>query len=141
MVKHVVMFKFKGTDEERLAVAKAFRDALVALPAQIGQLRSIDVGINVNPAETWDLDGRCGCLFGPPGARRRRGPDRRPQGGAGLRRLRGVSLTRGIPTRCRPYEMYKIRNNPGNGADNVQPGRDAFQSVPTLYRKRCTVVF
>lgn len=55
MVKHVVMFKFKGTDEERLTVAKAFRDALVALPAQIGQLRSIEVGINVNLAETWDL--------------------------------------------------------------------------------------
>ena len=33
MVKHIVMFKFSGTDEERLDVAKSFRDALVALPA------------------------------------------------------------------------------------------------------------
>lgn len=55
MVKHIVMFKFSGTDEERLAVATKFRDALVALPSQIEQLRSIEVGINVNPSETWDL--------------------------------------------------------------------------------------
>ena len=55
MVKHIVMFKFSGTDEERLDVAKSFRDALVALPTQIEQLRSIEVGININPAETWDL--------------------------------------------------------------------------------------
>lgn len=55
MVKHIVTFQFKGTPAERRAVAEAFRDALVALPDQIEQLKSIEVGINENPAEAWDL--------------------------------------------------------------------------------------
>ena len=49
MVKHIVTFKFKGTTEERLQVAQEFKAALMALPEQI------EVGINENPAETWDL--------------------------------------------------------------------------------------
>ena len=55
MVKHVVTFKFKGTPEERRNCAEDFATALRALPDQIDQLKSIEVGINVNPAETWDL--------------------------------------------------------------------------------------
>ncbi len=55
MVKHIVTFKFKGTPEERLDVAKKFADALNALPDQIEELKSIEVGINENPAESWDL--------------------------------------------------------------------------------------
>ena len=55
MVKHVVTFKFKGTPEQRHECASKFADALRALPAQIQQLKSIEVGINENPAETWDL--------------------------------------------------------------------------------------
>lgn len=55
MVKHIVMFKLSGTADERLAVARRFRDALVALPASIDVLRSIEVGINENPAEDWDV--------------------------------------------------------------------------------------
>ena len=55
MVKHIVTFKFKGTDEERMAAAKAFKDALMALPEQIDVLESMEVGINENPAETWDV--------------------------------------------------------------------------------------
>lgn len=55
MIKHVVTFKFKGTDEERKAVAEKFAEALMALPSQIEELFSIEVGINVNPAESWDL--------------------------------------------------------------------------------------
>ncbi len=55
MVKHVVTFQFTGTAAERKAVAENFRDALVALPAQIPQLHSIEVGLNENPTETWDL--------------------------------------------------------------------------------------
>lgn len=55
MVKHIVMFKLKGTSEERLTAAKAFRDALLRLPEQIDVLQSIEVGINENPAETWDV--------------------------------------------------------------------------------------
>ncbi len=55
MVKHVVTFKFKGTSEERRKCANDFAEALRALPAQIYELKSIEVGINENPAETWDL--------------------------------------------------------------------------------------
>lgn len=55
MVKHIVTFKLKGTPEERLRAAESFRDALIALPQQIEVLRSIEVGINANQAETWDI--------------------------------------------------------------------------------------
>lgn len=55
MVKHIVSFKFTGTDDERLAVARKFAEALLALPAQIEVLESMEVGINENPAEDWDL--------------------------------------------------------------------------------------
>lgn len=55
MVKHIVMFKLTGTAEERLAVASAFRDALLKLPAEIDVLQSMEVGINENPAEQWDV--------------------------------------------------------------------------------------
>lgn len=55
MVKHVVVFKFTGTPEERLDVATRFREALLALPAQIPVLESMEAGINSNPSETWDL--------------------------------------------------------------------------------------
>lgn len=55
MVKHVVMFKFKGSQEERKNIAVKFAEALIQLPCEIPQLKSIDVGLNINPAETWDL--------------------------------------------------------------------------------------
>ena len=55
MVQHIVTFRFTGTPAERQAVAREFRDALVALPAQIPQLKSIEVGLNINPAEDNDL--------------------------------------------------------------------------------------
>ena len=55
MVKHIVTFKFKGTDEQRKEVARQFAEALIALPDEIEQLKSIEVGINENPKESWDL--------------------------------------------------------------------------------------
>ncbi|MDE6754690.1 MAG: Dabb family protein [Muribaculaceae bacterium] len=55
MVKHVVTFKFKGSEKERKEVAEKFAEALLALPAQIDELISMEVGINENPAEKWDL--------------------------------------------------------------------------------------
>ena len=55
MVKHIVMFKLKGTAEERRAVASQFKAALEALPEKIDVLRSIEVGLNQNPAESWDV--------------------------------------------------------------------------------------
>ncbi|MCH5235063.1 MAG: Dabb family protein [Muribaculaceae bacterium] len=55
MIKHIVMFKFKGSPDERKDIATKFMEALIQLPCEIPQLKSIDVGINMNPAETWDL--------------------------------------------------------------------------------------
>ena len=55
MVKHIVMFKLKGSPEERLETAKKFKAALEKLPEIIEPLESIEVGININPAETWDV--------------------------------------------------------------------------------------
>ncbi len=55
MVKHIVTFKLSGTADERRAVAGRFKKALEALPAIIGPLQSIEVGINENPAEYWDV--------------------------------------------------------------------------------------
>lgn len=55
MVKHIVTFKLSGTAEERRAVARQFKSALLELPRQIDVLRAIEVGINENPAESWDV--------------------------------------------------------------------------------------
>lgn len=55
MVKHIVTFKLTGTPEERADVASRFKEALEALPSQIDVLQSIEVGINQNPAEQWDV--------------------------------------------------------------------------------------
>lgn len=55
MVKHIVMFKFKGTPEKRKEIADKFMQALVQLPAEIPQLKGIEVGINTNASESWDL--------------------------------------------------------------------------------------
>ena len=55
MVKHIVSFNLTGTAEERMEVALKFKAALEALPEQIEVLRSMEVGINSNPNETWDV--------------------------------------------------------------------------------------
>lgn len=55
MVKHIVSFKLTGSSDERRAVAEAFKTALMALPEQIDVLESMEVGINENPAEYWDV--------------------------------------------------------------------------------------
>ena len=55
MVKHIVAFKLKGTKDERLTLARQFKSALEALPEQIAVLKEIEVGINENPAEDWDI--------------------------------------------------------------------------------------
>lgn len=36
-------------------MASAFRDALLKLPAEIEVLESMEVGLNQNPAEDWDV--------------------------------------------------------------------------------------
>lgn len=55
MIKHIVTFKLKGSHEERHKVASEFKEALLELPQKIECLKSIEVGINCNPEEKWDL--------------------------------------------------------------------------------------
>lgn len=55
MVKHIVSFKLSGTAQERREVAERFKAALLALPEVIDVLQSMEVGINENPAEDWDV--------------------------------------------------------------------------------------
>lgn len=55
MVKHIVTFRLNGSAEERAEISGKFRDALMALPGQIECLQSMEVGINENPAESWDV--------------------------------------------------------------------------------------
>ena len=49
MIKHIVTFKLTGTPAERKEIANKFKDALMALPL------TIEVGINENPSESWDI--------------------------------------------------------------------------------------
>lgn len=55
MVKHIVTFKLKGSDADRRAASEAFKKALMDLPGKIDVLQSMEVGINENPAESWDV--------------------------------------------------------------------------------------
>lgn len=55
MVKHIVTFKLSGTPEERLDLSNKFKNALLKLPDSIDVLKSIEVGINENPNESWDI--------------------------------------------------------------------------------------
>ena len=49
------MFKLQGSDDVRREVALRFKDALEALPEQIDVLQSIEVALNQNPVEDWDI--------------------------------------------------------------------------------------
>ena len=57
MVKHIVLFKLKAeaSDEAKQATAQAFKKAIEALPAVIPFIRKVEVGININPAEQWNI--------------------------------------------------------------------------------------
>lgn len=57
MVKHIVLFQFRDDVDEatRRTVRDTFRTRILALPAQLSIIRSIDVGFNVNPDEKWDI--------------------------------------------------------------------------------------
>lgn len=55
MVKHIVIFKFSGNAEARKDAAEKFKAALEQLPSIIPHLLSIEVGLNNNPAEDYDL--------------------------------------------------------------------------------------
>ena len=57
MVKHIVLFKLKNMDsqEEKLVIMNKFKTAIEALPAKISVIRKIEVGLNMNPAESYDI--------------------------------------------------------------------------------------
>ncbi len=57
MVKHIVLFKLKEelSATEKNTVMNDFKTAIEALPASISVIRHIEVGINSNPKETWDM--------------------------------------------------------------------------------------
>ena len=53
MVKHIVLFKLKDEvpADKKLTAMKEFK----ALPAKISVIRKIEVGLNMNPGETWSI--------------------------------------------------------------------------------------
>ena len=57
MVKHIVLFKLKSelTASEKQTVGLQFKQAIEALPATISVIRKVEVGLNINPNETWDI--------------------------------------------------------------------------------------
>lgn len=57
MVKHIVLFKLKDelSVDEKLAVMNEFKEAIEALPTKISVIRKIEVGLNINPDETWNM--------------------------------------------------------------------------------------
>ena len=57
MIKHIVLFKLKNEMpvDVKLAAMNAFKEAIEALPARIPVIRKIEVGLNMNPAETWSI--------------------------------------------------------------------------------------
>ena len=48
MIKHIVMWKFKEGERDNMLL---FRDRLLALKGQIPEIRSMEVGINMNPSD------------------------------------------------------------------------------------------
>lgn len=57
MIKHIVLFKLKEDlpENEKLQVMTNFKNAIESLPAKIPFIREIEVGLNKNTAETWDI--------------------------------------------------------------------------------------
>lgn len=57
MLKHIVIFKLRDDVgcEQKLNVMKQFKEAIESLPDQIPFIRTIEVGFNVNPTETWSI--------------------------------------------------------------------------------------
>ena len=57
MVKHIVLFKLKDEfpADEKLVLMKQFKEAIEALPAKIPFIRKVEVGLNMNPGETWSI--------------------------------------------------------------------------------------
>lgn len=57
MVKHIVLFKLKDEvpETDKLVAMTSFKEAIEALPAKISVIRKIEVGLNMNPKESWQI--------------------------------------------------------------------------------------
>ncbi|HIT81673.1 MAG TPA: Dabb family protein [Candidatus Caccoplasma merdavium] len=57
MIKHIVLFKLKNDIEpsQKEVLKQDFKRALEALSGKIDCLRSIEVGLNDNPEESFDI--------------------------------------------------------------------------------------
>ncbi|MBR8536518.1 Dabb family protein [Carboxylicivirga sediminis] len=57
MIKHIVLFQLKSFDSEKLKSAKIeeIKEGLLALDDKIDALLSIEVGVNCNPNEQFDI--------------------------------------------------------------------------------------
>ena len=57
MVKHIVLFKLKNEipAAEKQAVALKFQSAIENLPSVIPFIIHVEVGVNINPDEQWDI--------------------------------------------------------------------------------------
>ena len=57
MVKHIVLFKLKDEvpETDKLVVMNKFKEAIEALPAKISVIRKIEVGLSMNPGESWHI--------------------------------------------------------------------------------------
>ena len=57
MVKHIVLLKLKDEvpETDKLVVMNKFKEAIEALPAKISVIRKIEVGLNMNPGESWHI--------------------------------------------------------------------------------------
>ena len=54
MIKHIVFFKLRDVEGKNVKMQE-IKQELEKLPSIIKELDEIHVGINVNPAEEWDL--------------------------------------------------------------------------------------
>ena len=61
MIRHIVLFKMKpfASPEARMQKLNQIKDGLMALTSIVKELKHETVGINANPAETWDLSLVC----------------------------------------------------------------------------------
>ena len=57
MIKHIVLFKFKefSSTEEKTTKLNEIKSGLLNLKGLVSELQSIEVGINENPKEQFDI--------------------------------------------------------------------------------------
>ncbi|MEG1579697.1 MAG: Dabb family protein [Bacteroidaceae bacterium] len=57
MIRHIVLFQLKEnfTPTEKKEIMEQFRFGILALQPRISEIRSIEIGFNVNTDEHWDI--------------------------------------------------------------------------------------